>query len=1026
MSFNPAAWVLRRWQFVLVMILLIVTLGVAALQAIPRTEDPVLNSPNFGIRAVLPGASPKSTEQQLTKPIEDAVYHIDGVRQVRSFSFNDVSFVNVEFNWGVDPQAANNDLEREMNALRPTLPAGLAKLEVTRFRPSNVSIRVLALVSDTLPMLQLDKASRRLRDSLGAVPGIREVKISGVTPMQVRVSLDTAKLAALGVAPSAVVDALRNAGGDAPVGKVDAGARRFNIEYQGAFPDLNAVRAVPLASRGGATLHVGDVAAVAWVPAEADYIARYNGARAVMMSVQANDGQDVTRLAPALNAKLDDFEKTLPGGTHLVRSFDQATNVTNRIGHLENDFLIALFMVSLTLLPIGWRAAGVVMVAIPLSLLFGVLVLFNAGFSLNQLSIAGFVIALGILVDDAIVVVENIARWLREGHSPTDAVVKGTGQITLAVIGCTACLIFAFIPLAALGDTSGAFIRSMPVAVFATVIGSLLVALTVIPLAARYILKPEDGPEGSWLLQRVNALIHGLYAPVLHQSLTHPRRTLAGLLALSALSVPVVIIIGSSLFPAAGLPQFTIDIQAQQGATMATTDAIVRQVEARVRKIDGLDWYSGNVGHSNPRLYYNLNEVESDPTFGQVGVSLKTWDTRSGEALLEQLRADFKRIPGAVIAVTAFKQGPSEEAPVAIRISGPNLDQLTRLAGQAEGAMAHVPGLIDIGNPLRRERSDIRLVTDEAAVAGQGVAPGVLRQSLQLALTGVTAATLRDGDGDGYPVVVGLPRGDYTRLGALTQIFVPTNAGGQVPLGALAHPMIESGPAAVNRLNRTRSVTLTADVAHGVLVSRATQDALAAIQHQVVLPPGYSVSLGGEAETQARSFGTLLPAILVSSMGILAALVLEFGKFRTVAVVFGIIPFGFLGAVVALWLTGNSLSFTASVGLIALIGIEIKNSILLVDFTEQLRADGYGIREAVERAGELRFLPVLLTSLTAIGGLLPLAIEGNGLYSPVAIVLIGGLISSTLLARIATPVMYLLLAQEAKHAPAAPASGVPA
>lgn len=1009
--FNPAAWVLRRWQFVFVMIVLIASLGFAALTAIPRTEDPVLNAPNFGIRAVLPGSSPKSSEQQLTKPIEDAVYHIDGVRQVRSYSFNDSAFVNIEFNWGTDPLAANNDLQREMNALRPSLPAGLTKLEVTRFRPSLVSIRVLAIMSDTLPMRQLDKLSRRLRDTLGSVDGVREVKISGVTPMQARVSLNTAKLAALNVPPSAVVDALRAAGGDAPVGKVDAGARRFNIEYQGAFPDLNAVRAAVLVNRAGGTLHVGDVAAVEWAPDEADNIGRYNGKRAVMISVHANDGQDVTRISPAINAKLDDFEKTLPGGVKLVRGFDQAENVTQRIGHLESDFLIALALVSITLLPIGWRAAGVVMVAIPLSLLFGVLVLYYAGFSLNQLSIAGFVIALGILVDDAIVVVENIARWLREGHSPTDAVIKGTGQITLAVLGCTACLIFAFIPLAALGDTSGAFIRSMPVAVFATVIGSLLVALTVIPLAARYVLRAEDGPEGSKLLQRVNGLIHRLYAPALHNSLAHPKRTIAGLLALSSLSVPIVILIGSSLFPAAGLPQFNIDIQTQQGATLATTDHVVRQVEARVKQIDGLDWYNANTGHSTPRLYYNLNEVESDPTFGQVSVSLKHWDTRHGEALLEQLRQDLSHIPGALIAVKDFHQGPGIEAPVAIRLSGPNINQLTRLAQQAEAVMLTTPGLIDVGNPLRRERSDIRLMTDEAAIAGQGIAPGVVRQTMQLALTGVNAAILRDADGDGYPVVVGLPRDGHNQLRLLDQIFVPTSAGGQIPLSAIARPMVESGPAAISRLNRTRSVTLTANVAHGVLVSRATEDGLARVRAAVQLPPGYAFSLGGEAETQARSFGTLLPAILVSAMGILAALVLEFGKFRTVAVVFGIIPFGFLGAVIALWLTGNSLSFTASVGLIALIGIEIKNSILLVDFTEQLRAEGAGMREAVERAGELRFLPVLLTSLTAIGGLLPLAIEGNGLYSPVAIVLIGGLISSTLLARIATPVMYLLLAQ---------------
>ena len=1019
MSVNPAAWVLRRWQFALVMIALIAMLGVMAFQAIPRTEDPVVNAPNFTVRAVLPGSTPMATEQQLTKPIEDAIYRVDGVRQVRSSSLNDVSFALIQFNWGTDPQVAFDDLQREMNALRPALPAGLTQLEVVRQRPSLVSVRVLALASDTLPMRALDKLARRLRDTLGAIPGIREVKISGVTPSEVRVSLDTARLSALGIAPGAVVEALRSAGGDAPIGQVDVGTRRFDVLYQGAYRDLAALRAVALTSAGGATLHLGDVATVAWAPADAADLARFDGHRAVMLAVQANDGQDVARFDPAIDARLADFQHTLPGGVRLLRGFDQAHNVANRIDHLRRDFLIALGLVSITLLPIGWRAAGVVMMAIPLSLLFGVLALYNLGYSLNQLSIAGFVIALGILVDDAIVVVENIARWLREGHSPTEAVINGTRQITLAVLGCTACLIFAFIPLTALSEDAGAFVRSMPVAVFTTVIGSLLVALTAIPLAARLVLRAEEGPEGSRLLQGVNGLIQRFYAPVLHRGLDRPGLTLAGLLLLSALSVPVVMVIGTSLFPTAGLPQFIIDVNAQQGAPLAITDALVRRVEARVRGLPGLAWYAASVGRTTPKLYYNLDEVQGDATFGQVAVGLDAWHDRSGPALLADLRRDVDRIPGAKIAVKEFHQGPPEEAPVAIRISGPDLAQLTRLAALAEAQMQATPGLIDIGNPLRRARTDLRLVTDETAVAAQGVASGALRTAVQLALTGATPAQLRDADGDDYAVRVALPRaaapqgddpGD-ARLAALGQVFVPTAAGGQVPLSALAHPEVESGPAAINRLDRTRSVTVTANVAPGMLVSRATDAALARVRDGVTLPPGYTLSLGGEAEASARSFATLLPAVAISAMGILAVLVLEFGQLRSVAVVFGIVPFGFLGAVVALWVTGNSLSFTASIGLIALVGIEIKNSILLVDFTEQMRAEGMAIRDAVERAGELRFLPVLLTSLTAIGGLLPLALEGNGLYSPVAIVLIGGLISSTLLARIATPVMYLLIAR---------------
>lgn len=1031
--FNPAQWVLARWQFASVMIALIAALGVSALLSIPRTEDPVLEVPEFLVTAVLPGSGPVASEAQLTRPIEDAVYHLDGVEEVRATSGNDVTTLDVRYRWGTSVTTAFNDLQREMNALRPSLPPGLTRLDVLRFRPSNVALRVVALTSDTLPTRRLDKLARRLRDLLGAIPGVREVKISGLAASRVAVALDAPRLAALGLGAPQVVAALRDAGASAPLGALDAATRRFDVTYAGDFAELGAIRAVTIPTRSGQVVRVGDIAHVGWAEADSADRARFDGHRAALLAVAPADGQDISRLAPLIDGQLAAFQRSLPGGVRLQRGFDQAANVAARIEHLERDFLIALALVSITLLPLGLRAGAVVMLAIPLSLLFGVLVLAALGFTLNQLSIAGFVISLGILVDDAIVVVENITRWLREGHPPREAVVGATRQITLAILGCTACLIFAFIPLTALSDASGAFIRSLPVAVFATVSGSLLVALTAIPLAARVVLRadpkalsseagsPNDSEdatnkkiaEGGALLAWVNGLIHRLYAPLLHRALDAPRAWLAGLLALAALAIPVTMVIGTSLFPVAALPQFAIDIDAGEGTPIARTDALARAIEARVRAIPDLVWYSASVGRTSPRLYYNLDQFENRPGFAEVAVGLDRWDTQRGAALFAGLRADFARIPGASISIVEFKQGPREEAPVAIRITGPDLGTLTRLAAAGEAAMHATPGLIDIANPLRRQRTDIRLVTDEAAVAASGVAPGALRSAVQLALTGADPAVLRDADGDGWPVHVSLPTSTGVaghRIADLSAITVPSATGGAVPLAALAHPTFESGPATINRLDRTRAVTLTANVAPGTLVGRATQAALAKIEREVPLPPGYRLSLGGEAETQARSFGTLGPAILIAAMGILAVLVLEFGRLRSVAVVFGIVPFGFLGAVVALWLTGNSLSFTASIGMIALVGIEIKNSILLVDFTEQLRAEGMSVRAAVERAGELRFLPVLLTSVTAIGGLLPLAIEANGLYSPIAIVLIGGLISSTLLARLATPVMYLLIA----------------
>ncbi|WP_308238044.1 efflux RND transporter permease subunit [Phenylobacterium sp. J426] len=309
------------------------------------------------------------------------------------------------------------------------------------------------------------------------------------------------------------------------------------------------------------------------------------------------------------------------------------------------------------------------------------------------------------------------------------------------------------------------------------------------------------------------------------------------------------------------------------------------------------------------------------------------------------------------------------------------------------------------------DRTDLDLGLDEGKAAALGASAGAARRVARLALSGEETARFRDPDGDDYPVRVRLPMSARNELSALSNIYVPTAGGEAAPLGAVSSPEFRSSPARITRYERQRTVTVTSQVQTGYLTSAVTEEASRTLTARLQLPPGYRISLGGQAEAQSESFAGLGAAVLIAIFGILAVLVLEFGKFKTALVVAGVIPLGLFGAVAALWITGNSLSFTATIGLIALIGIEIKNSILLVDFTEQLRRDGVPLREAIERAGEVRFLPVLLTSVTAFLGLMPLALERSGLYSPLAIAIMGGLVTSTLLSRVATPVTYWLLSR---------------
>ncbi|WP_353226440.1 efflux RND transporter permease subunit [Novosphingobium sp.] len=1024
------AFAVERWQFSLLATVLVTALGVLTFATLPQTEDPQLTFPLYIVTAVLPGANPRDIEAQVTKPIEDALAGLDATREVRSVSSDGVAVVQGEYIWGTETDRKYDEVVREVNALRARLPAGITRLQVERARPSNVPVAQFALTSDVLPTRALDKLARDLRDRFARIPGIRLAEVYGSPQNEVAVALDSARLAAIGLNPGAVVDALRAAGVDTPIGSVNAGDRRFSVRYGGAFPDAAAVAAVPLPTPGGKLLTVGDVAHVAWDSAEPTHVMRFNGHRAVMVTASQADHQDIGTLTNRITAVTDQFRQTLPGSVRLETGFLQGPNVQHRMHLLARDFLLAFVIVGITLLPLGWRAAGVVMIAIPVSLLIGVLVLSVAGFNINQLSVAGFVLSLGLLVDDAIVVIENVSRWLRDGASRTTAAIAGTNQIALAVIGCTACLIFAFLPLIALPEGSGAFIRSMPVAVLGTVAGSLIVALTLIPFIASRLLPRDADPEGNAMLRALHRGIERVYSPLLHRALDRPWPAL-GLIALIALlAVPLTGAIGSSLFPNADLPQFIVRVEMPRGTALAATDRVVHAVATRLKREPSIAWTVENSGRGSPQIYYNNPSTAEDPALGEVAASFQAWDARTSPTVLARLRSDFAQIPGARIKVIEFVQGPNTEAPVALRMVGPDLAVLTRLADAGETALRDLPQLRDVSNPLRAVRTDLHLTVDEDRARAIGIAPGTLRSAVQLAIGGATPAIVRDSDGDQYPVTVRLPMQGRREIAALDRIFVPTLSGGSVPLSALAHVTLDSGPGSIQRHQRERAVTLTAYVAKGVLVADATSAAIARLNQAVQMPPGYHLDVAGEAESSARSFGGLLPAIVIATVGILAVLVLEFGSFRNVLAVAAVIPLGIFGAVLALWLTGNSLSFTAAVGMIALVGIEIKNSILLVDFTEQLRRDGMPVREAVERAGETRFMPVLLTSITAIGGLLPLAIEGSGLYSPMAITMIGGLVTSTLLARIATPALYLLLAHGGRAAPASaavtPDAGVPA
>jgi multidrug efflux pump subunit AcrB len=1013
---------IRRYQFTVVVFFCLVALGIYSFMAVPREEDPSFKISGFDIATIMPGGDPKDLERLISKPLEDRIAELDDVKQLESVIADGVAFTIVEFKAETDPDRKYEEIDRELNALRPSLPAEVREIHIRKFSPGLVNIVQFALVSDDAPYRELEDQARALKDALKSVPGIRTSATWAYPPRELRIEVDSRRLADLRITPARLIQALESENANIPAGIVDIGARSFTVRATGSYESLEEVRDTVVSAVDGRAVRVRDVATVRWDEGQWGHLGRYNGRRAVFVTANMMEGQNVLEVRKAVGAMAERYRAGLPKRIQLELGFDQSKNVSKRLNRLYVDFLIAIGIVSLTLLPLGLRAAGIVMISIPLSLAFGLSVLHFLGYSLNQLSIAGFVVALGLLVDDSIVAVENIARHLRMGYDRVRAAIAGTRQIFIAILGCTATLVFAFLPLMALPGPSGKFIRVLPTAVVATIIGSLLIALFIIPFLASRLLPVTESSHGSRLLQRIMDGIHRYYRPALHYCLARPRATVAvaigGSLLLSALLVPVL---GSSLFPKADTPIFLVQVDTPTGTSLATTDKAARFVEEELRRLPGVQSVFTNIGRGNPQVYYNHIQRNESSSYAEIFVVLDKYDTRRTPQLLDDLRVRLDGYPGARIAIREFVNGPPISAPVSVRLVGPDIEVLDQLATRVEKLMEETPGARDVRNPLKFPRTNLRVEADTAKAALLGVPAVEIDRAVRLAVSGLPAGTFKSADGEQYPIIVRPPLDGRPVLQALEAARVININGESLPLSQVASVVFEPAPVIISRYNRERAVTINSEVTRGANTAQVTQAVVEKLD-QMEWPRGYRYVLGGDAEAGADAFGGIGTAIIVAIFGIFAILVLEFGSFRSTLIVLTVVPLGILGGMLMLLLTNNDISFTASIGFIALIGIEIKNSILLVDFTNQLREEGIPLDEAIEQAGEIRFLPILLTSATAIGGLLPLALQNSGLYSPMAWVIIGGLITSTLLARLVTPVVYKLI-PPAGHEPKRPEPG---
>jgi len=1002
----------EKSQFTYIVVFGILILGFITLMDMPRSEDPDADYPYYVITAVLPGASPSELQDKVVEPIEDKFYELENVKKIKSEAWSNVAVVGVEYEHSVNRENKYQEVVRETELLRSEkLPAGIQQFSVKQIKSTDVIISQIALISDNASYAELEKYAVDLKDKLKKINGIQQVKTWGYPDQEVRVELDIDKIARYKIPVNSIISALQRESYHLPAGDVISGNASFSVKTGDQYNSPEEIENTIVYTSDKKSLRLKDIATVKKTYEDEKHIIRLNSTKAVLVTASLKKGYNIVSVAKDVQDITISFSDKLPTHIKIENNFDQSISVIKRLRQLGIDFIIAILLVTMTLLPLGFRSTLVVMISVPLSLAIGLIGLDLLGYSLNQLSIVGLILALGILVDDSIVINENIERALRSGLPLKKAILESTSQIATAVIGVTVTLIIAFIPIIAMPGDSGDFIRPLPMAVILAVSASLFVSLAFVPFISSKILKEKTHPEGNIFLRSLKKGIHASYGKIMEKSIRNPKRAALIISIIIVCGLSIIPFMGFSLFPKADKAQFYIEIETPPNASLDYTSHKTREVENILSMEPRIRYYTSNVGKGNPQVYYNVNQHEESNNYANIFVQCDDdLDMDEKSLLIDSLRTRLNNIPDAKIRVMEYEQGPPLEAPVVIRIFGENIDTLRKYSLEVENILKSVEGTAYVQNPLSISKSGLKVEINKEKAALYGISSQNIDNAVYMAVSGIKSGEIQLGEAEDKSAIrISLPRNRFQTIEVFDRIYVPTASGEAIPLRNIADILFEKNPNSLTRINKELYTTVMASAQEGYLYNDLN-NAVAEKLNTMRLPEGYYWIAAGEKENQEQSFAGFGTILVITLIAFIAALVLEFKSFRSSLIVLSVIPLGMIGGIMALFITGNTLSFVALVGFIALIGIEIKNSILLVDYTNYLRKEeNYSLNDAIAKAGEVRFIPIFLTTMTAIAGMVPLIIQGSPLYSPLALVIVGGLISSLLLSRILTPVLYKLL-----------------
>jgi len=630
---------IENHQFTMIVVILLVLFGLVSFITMPRSEDPQVSPPGSTVAVLYPGANPADMEELIIDPIEEVVNELEDLKRIRSTAEDGLAVIGVEFLTGSDPDDKYSDVVQKVNSIRNSLPRDIMSLDITKWSINDVQILQLALYSQLASYNALEAEAKRLKKRIERVGGIQKVKLWAYPEQEIRISIDLEKMSLYRLPLNRVIQAIQSTSQNIPGGSIDIGTKKYNIQTSGSYDSITDIRNTIVHTGNNRTVMLKDIARVRFDYEDETYQAYYQDQKAIFITVSQKQGTNIFNVVDDLKAKIYSFQENLPGSINLDIAFDQSESVSNRVAGFFSNLLQGLLLVGMVvLLAVGFRASAIVIVVIPISILIGVGFIDVSGFGIQQMTITGMVIALGLLVDNAIVVTENISRFMRQGYSPVDAAIRGTGQIAWAIVSSTATTVLAFIPMMMMSNVTGDFVRSMPVTVVFTLTASLLISIILTPYLSSKYIHITDHSEPGKIRSFLNHFIETTYRKQLNFALKRPILIIIIAFTIFIISLGLFPFIGVSFFPKAEKPQLLINIDTPEGTSLDHTAEITHKVEDIIKQKRDIARFMTNIGHGNPRIYYNVIPKHTMSTHAQIFIILKDFDVDRFASLIRELR----------------------------------------------------------------------------------------------------------------------------------------------------------------------------------------------------------------------------------------------------------------------------------------------------------------------------------------------------------------------------------------------------